>query len=91
MKNGNRTALIAIAVTVVIAIITGAVAYGEGRNKISDNTRRLNAHSATIKKLVEGQARIDERTIAIQKTQRDARQDVKEILRELRRPRGLRR
>lgn len=86
-KNGSRVALSALAFTLLLAIIGGAVAWGDSRSRVQENTRRLIVNEGVIKKLLEGQARIDERTRSIERNQTETKGDVKEILRELRRPR----
>ncbi len=87
-KNGNRWMQPTLIVTVVLAIAGGAAAWGDSRTKTSENARRITVNEKSINKLLEGQARIDERVKGMQRGQREIKSDVKEILRELRSGRG---
>ncbi len=82
-KNGNRWIQPALIVTIILAIVGGAVAWGANLEKITEHSRRLKINEKTIKKLSEGRARIDERTKAILRSQSNTEQNIRAILRQL--------
>ncbi len=81
--NGNRWIQPALIVTIILAIVGGAVAWGANLEKITEHSRRLKINEKTIKKLSEGRARIDERTKAILRSQSNTEQNIRAILRQL--------
>ena len=88
-KNGNRWIQPALIVTIILAIVGGAVAWGANLEKITEHSRRLKINEKTIKKLSEGRARIDERTKAILRSQSNTEQNIRAILRQLQSGRRL--
>ncbi len=82
-KNGNRWIQPALIITIILAIVGGAVAWGANLEKITEHSRRLKINEKTIKKLSEGRARIDERTKAILRSQSNTEQNIRAILRQL--------
>ena len=75
--------VIVLLITLVLAIIGGAIAWGANLEKITEHSRRLKINEKTIKKLSEGRARIDERTKAILRSQSNTEQNIRAILRQL--------
>ena len=63
----------------------GSVAWGVNLNKISEHERRLIINEKTIKELSESRGRVDERTKAILRSQKNTAQNIRAILRQLER------
>lgn len=89
-KSNNTTSILKLAAlgfTLVGMIIAGAVAWGQQNEKTTAHERRIRQNEEVVRKLETGQATILERTRQTREITDETKEMVKEVLKELRRPR----
>ena len=79
--------LTALGLTLVGMIVAGAVAWGEQKTITTAHERRIQQNEKVVRQLETGQATILERTRQTREITDETKQMVKEVLKELRRPR----
>ena len=69
----------------VLIVIAGAAAWGQQKAVTAGHDRRIEQNEKTVRVLEKGQATILERTRQMQEINRENRDTLKEVLKELRR------